>query len=122
MVCDGPAGTSPHTRPTCADVACGVQEHHGASAERDVEENDEERDGDEERRDSGKEEREGDEEEKRGQSNPEPGEWLLPNRGIEDHEAAGGGLQTVVTLGGGMQNPARLLEEHGIVRCVTTPY
>ncbi|KAJ1189673.1 hypothetical protein NDU88_006416 [Pleurodeles waltl] len=66
--CDGPAGTSPHTRLTCAAAACGVQEHHGtatnegrgsgttregggtkrsASAEREVEENNEERDGDE---------------------------------------------------------------------------
>ncbi|KAJ1184910.1 hypothetical protein NDU88_001707 [Pleurodeles waltl] len=107
--CDGPAGTDPHTKPTCADAACGVQEHHGAGtnegrasgmtrkggvtkrlapAERGKEESDEEGDGDEEREKGGEEERERDKKEERGQSNAEPGEWLLPSRGEEDEEAA----------------------------------
>ncbi|KAJ1117818.1 hypothetical protein NDU88_006014 [Pleurodeles waltl] len=128
--CDGPAGTNPHTKPTCADAACGVQEHHWAgtnegrvsgttregggtkssvSAEQGGKENDEE-------------ERDGDEEEERAQRIAEPGEWLLPSRGEEDEEAADGGLKTAVALGGRILNPATLLEKRGISRCVTTPY
>ncbi|KAJ1119316.1 hypothetical protein NDU88_007502 [Pleurodeles waltl] len=67
-------------------------------------ENDEERDG-------VKKKREEDNEITQGQRNLEAGEWLLPNRGEEDDEVADGGLSTVATLGGGVQNPATLLEE-----------
>ncbi|KAJ1166297.1 hypothetical protein NDU88_006705 [Pleurodeles waltl] len=93
-----------------------------ASAVQGRKENDEERDGDKEGRDSGKEEREEDEEDKLGQRNLESGEWLFPSRGEEDDEAADGGLRTTVTLGGGMQNSATLLEKRGIARCVNVPY
>ncbi|KAJ1151779.1 hypothetical protein NDU88_004559 [Pleurodeles waltl] len=89
-----------------------------ASAERRLKENDEERDGEEEGRDGGKEEREGDEEDTRGQRNLDSGERLLPIRGEEDDEAADGGLRTAAILGGGMQNPAMLLEKRGVARCV----
>ncbi|KAJ1188594.1 hypothetical protein NDU88_005353 [Pleurodeles waltl] len=142
-LCDGLAGTRPHTRPTCVAAACGVQEHHGAatkerrdsgstregggtrrstSAEQGTKENDEEWDGDEEGQDGGKKKREEDEEVKQGQRKLEFGEWFLPNWGEEDDEVADGGLSTAATMGGRAQNPATLLEKRGIARCVDVPY
>ncbi|KAJ1109910.1 hypothetical protein NDU88_007267 [Pleurodeles waltl] len=64
-------------------------------------------------------EEERDEEEK---SAKEFGERFLPSRGEEDEEAADGGLQPAVAPGGETQNPATLLEKHGLDRCMTTPY
>ncbi|KAJ1125911.1 hypothetical protein NDU88_004326 [Pleurodeles waltl] len=127
-------------RPTCAAAASVVQEHHGAatnerrdagstqegggtrrsaSEEQESKEKDEERDG--ARRDE-TEEQEEDEEITQGQRTLEAGEWLLPNRGEEDDEAADGGLNTAATLGSGTQSPATLLEKRGITRCVDLPY
>ncbi|KAJ1115821.1 hypothetical protein NDU88_004043 [Pleurodeles waltl] len=93
-----------------------------ASAVQGEQENDEERDGDKEERDRGKREQEEDVESIQGQRNLEAGEWLLPNRGEEDDEAADGGRSNAATLGSGEQNPATLLEKRGIARCVETPY
>ncbi|KAJ1217566.1 hypothetical protein NDU88_005160 [Pleurodeles waltl] len=109
------------TAPTLISMGTSFEQEGGgskrsASAERGRKENNEERDGDEEQREGSEEEREGDEKEKQGQSNSEPGEWLLPSLGEEDDEAADGGLKTAVTLGGGILNPATLLEKRGIAR------
>ncbi|KAJ1148363.1 hypothetical protein NDU88_001200 [Pleurodeles waltl] len=141
--CDGLAGTRPHTRPTCAAAACGVQEHHGAttneqrasgstregggtrrsvSAEEGGKEDDAEWNRDEQGRDGGKREREEDEEVNQDQRNLVSGVWLLPNCGEEDDEAADRGLSTAATRGGGVQNPATLLEKRGIARCVEIQY
>ncbi|KAJ1179482.1 hypothetical protein NDU88_004716 [Pleurodeles waltl] len=142
--CDGPAGTDPCTEPTCAATACGILELHGASPNRKRSlamtsglpggtKNEGQmkksafgtRRGDDKEVECEEEEEKGDEvlvgKEERGTSNSERGEWLLPGRGEEDEEAADGGLQPAVSLGGGIQNPATLLEKGGLTRCVTTP-
>ncbi|KAJ1201982.1 hypothetical protein NDU88_005786 [Pleurodeles waltl] len=49
------------------------------------------------------------------------GERFLPSRGEEDEEAADGGLNTAVALGGKTKNPTTLLEKRGISRCMSTP-
>ncbi|KAJ1092130.1 hypothetical protein NDU88_005242 [Pleurodeles waltl] len=115
-ICDGLAGTRPHTPPTCA--AGGVREHHrtttngrgeagstwevggirrSASAPQKRKENGEERVDEEGERDGGVREREDDMANTPGRRTLETGEWFVPDRGIEDDEAAIGDRNNAVT-------------------------
>ncbi|KAJ1207967.1 hypothetical protein NDU88_003357 [Pleurodeles waltl] len=116
--CDGLAGTRSHTRPTCAIAAGDVPEHYetatngrgdagsrrdgrglrrAASAPQGEKENGKERVDEEEKRDGGVRERKDDVERSPGQWTLETGEWLFPDRGIEDDVAADGDRNNATT-------------------------
>ncbi|KAJ1141075.1 hypothetical protein NDU88_007411 [Pleurodeles waltl] len=135
-VCDGLAGTHPHTRLTCAAAACGAPERpsattneprasgamqegggirRSASAKEREKEDGAKGIGKEEGRDG---EKTDDEETHRDQRTLMSGERFLPNRRGEDNIEADRGLNTAATREDGAQDPATLLEKRGITRCV----
>ncbi|KAJ1204228.1 hypothetical protein NDU88_008009 [Pleurodeles waltl] len=116
--CDGLAGNRPHTPPTCAVAACGVPEHQGtttngrgeagptregggtkrsASGPQKGKESGEEQIEEEEERDGGVRDCKDNVERTPGRRTVETREWFVPERGIEDGEAADGDWNNAAT-------------------------
>ncbi|KAJ1104899.1 hypothetical protein NDU88_002307 [Pleurodeles waltl] len=116
--CDGLARTRPHTLPTCAAAACSVPEHlrtttngrsearstlEGGGTRRVVSGPQEEKESgekaieEEEERDGGEKDREDTVERTPVRRTGETGQWFVPDRGIEDAEAAEGDRNNAAT-------------------------